>query len=315
MLTQHPNERRTHLNLAKLADSGSDGMLKQEVPRAVIPAAGLGTRLLPATKEQPKEMLAVFSKGIDGEPSLKPVVQLIFDQLYDCGVREFCFVVGRGKRAIEDHFTPDTEFVALLKARGKNAQAREMGEFYERVSNSRILWVNQPEPNGFGDAVLRAESFAQGEPFLVQAGDNHIISPGNAHLKRLLRARASGRADATLLLKKVADPRQYGVAETTKSSNELIVNRLVEKPSKPLSRLAIVPTYLFEPELLDVLRETKPGKGGEIQLTDAIQGMIDRGSKVNAVELSRSELWLDVGTPETYWAAFRMSRAFFAGKS
>lgn len=288
--------------------------MQKVAKKAVIPAAGLGTRLLSATKELPKEMLSVFSQGVDGELSLKPVAQLVFEQLYDSGIREFCFIVGRGKRAIEDHFTPDSEFVTLLENKGKNLQAKELKGFYARVSNSIISWVNQPQPRGFGDAVLCAKSIVGEAPFIVQAGDNHVIAPGDSHLNRMLRAKSSGHADATLLLRRVPDPRQYGVAEVARKKEELLVQKVVEKPLKPASKLALLPIYVFEPVLFDVLRETAPGKGGEIQLTDAIQGMIDRGLKVNAIELLPDEFWLDVGTPETYWEALRVSHEKLSGR-
>lgn len=288
--------------------------MKTKVKKAVIPAAGLGTRLLSATKEFPKEMLSVFSRGADGNLSLKPVVQLIFEQLFDSSIRDFCFVVGRGKRAIEDHFTPDSSFVRLLKSKGKVVQAREILEFYSRVSKSSMMWVNQPEPRGFGDAVLRAEPASGGAPILVHAGDNHVISPRNDHIQRMLRAKSTGKADATILLRYVPDPRRYGVAEVTREGGELRVKRVIEKPARPTSKLALLPTYLFEPVIFDILRRTRPGVGGEIQLTDAIQGMIDRGLKVNAVQLLPHEYWLDVGTPETYWEALNVSHRKYAGR-
>ncbi|MEM2294189.1 MAG: hypothetical protein QXX41_13030, partial [Nitrososphaerota archaeon] len=120
-------------------------------------AAGLGTRLLLATKEMPKEMLPLFSSGRNVDLLLKPVLQLIFEQLYDLGFREFCFVVGRGKRSIEDHFTPDYNYIELLKGKNKVNLVKNLEEFYQKVEKSIIFWVNQPEPRGFGHAVLMAE--------------------------------------------------------------------------------------------------------------------------------------------------------------
>jgi len=281
--------------------------LTQVVSKAIIPAAGLGTRLLTATKELPKEMLFVFSSDLNGGVSVKPVIQLIYEQLFECGVREFCLVVGRGKRAVEDHFTPDYGFISTLEKRGKKMQAAGLRRFYFMVSQSSIMWVNQAEPKGFGDAVLCAKSFAPDSPVLVQAGDNHVISPKNQHLARLLRAKGQGKADATLMLRRVSDPRQYGVAEVAREQGGIVVKRVVEKPEKPKSRLALLPTYVFEPVMFDALRTVKPGKGGEIQLTDGIQALIERGHKVNAIQLRADEQWLDVGTPETYWQALKTS--------
>jgi len=115
------------------------------VRKVIIPAAGLGTRLFPATKEQPKEMLPIFSKSNSGDMVVKPVVQLVFEQLHDVGIREFCYVVGKGKRGIEDHFTPDVECIKMLEHMGKNGQASDLDSFYHKLDTSTILWVNQPE--------------------------------------------------------------------------------------------------------------------------------------------------------------------------
>ena len=146
------------------------------VRKVIIPAAGLGTRLFPATKEQPKEMLPIFSKTPHGDMMVKPVVQLVFEQLHEAGLREFCFIVGRAKRGIEDHFTPDIECIKTLEGLGKNGQASDLENFYNKLETSAIMWVNQPEPKGFGNAVLMAQPFVQNESCLVHAGDSCIIS-------------------------------------------------------------------------------------------------------------------------------------------
>jgi len=143
--------------------------------KAIVPAAGLGTRLTPATKEQPKEMLPVFTKAANGQICLKPLVQMIYEHLYDFGLIEFCFIIGRGKRAIEDHFTQDYGYVNMLKDKGKDTSALDLESFYDKLEKSKIVWVNQPEPKGFGDAVLRAKPFVGDEEFLVHAGDTYII--------------------------------------------------------------------------------------------------------------------------------------------
>ena len=181
--------------------------------KVVIPAAGLGTRLLSATKEQPKEMLPIFFRDGDGCLCLRPMLQLLFEQLHDFGAREFCFIVGGGKRAIEDHFTPDHEFIRHLNSRGRNSEAAELEDFYRRIEASTIIWVNQTRPKGFGDAVLRSESTVGTEPFLVHAGDTCIISKHESILKRLKDQHARGSAVATLALQKIPDHRGYGVAE------------------------------------------------------------------------------------------------------
>lgn len=282
-----------------------------KLTKAIIPAAGLGTRLLSVTKEQPKEMLPVFAPAAGGGLALKPLVQMIFEQLYESGFREFCFVVGRGKRAIEDHFTPDTSFVEMLRRQDKKELASDLSAFYHRVERSTIFWLNQPRPRGFGDAVLCAKAFADGKPVLVHAGDNHVISPGNAHLKRLLQTNETTKADATILLRRVNDPRNYGVAEVRQEGQKMRVVRVTEKPERPKSKWALLPTYAFGNVIFDALEAIKPGKAGEFQLTDAIQGLIDQGLEVIGVPVQRDEFWLDVGNPEAYWQALRMSHEEF----
>jgi UTP--glucose-1-phosphate uridylyltransferase len=282
--------------------------------KALIPAAGLGTRLLSATKEQPKEMLPIFATGEDNSICLKPLLQQIFEQLYDYGIREFYFVVGKGKRAIEDHFTPDREYTHILKSHGKNIQILQLESFYEKIRRSTIVWVNQSEPRGFGDAVLQAKSVLLGEPFLVHAGDTLIKSRGESVLARLSH---SSDAEAMLTLKEVDDPRQYGVAEVFEESPDesLYVKRVFEKPSKPTSKLAIMPLYVFNKTIFEVLELTQPDKDGEVQLTDAIQKLIDTGHKVQAIKLDRNDIRLDIGSPENYWNALELSHRFVLQRS
>ncbi len=256
------------------------------IRKVVLPAAGLGSRLLTATKEQPKEMLPLFAADSKGKLSLKPVLQLVFEQLYDFGFREFCFVVGRAKRAIEDQFTPDYDFVSALNSRGKDNEAATLSSFYRRLANSTIVWVNQPAPLGFGHAVLQAKNFVGHEPFMVHAGDTYIISKRFRHLRKLIEEFSRRRADAVLTLQEVNDPRQYGIADCSKVDSGLRVNGVVEKPRRPTTNLAIMPLYLFKPKIFEFLEALKKGVGGEIQLTDGIQRLITSRSTVRAVMLA-----------------------------
>jgi len=276
--------------------------------KAVITAAGLGTRLLPISKELPKEMLAIYVKGQNGGILLKPLLQIIFEQLYNFGVREFCFIVGRGKRAIEDHFTPDWDFIKKLNDKGKTNLAKELEVFYNQVEDANIVWINQPEPKGFGHAVLMAKPFVKNEPFIVCAGDTVIISKKDLFLKRLTQVYEETNANSVLLLQQVEDPRQYGVAITEEfERNYLKVLKVIEKPSVPPSNKAIMPYYIFDKNIMNKLEKIHPGLGNEIQLTDAIQALINNNYNVYAIELSKEDIRLDIGTPETYWEALNLS--------
>ncbi|MEM2742010.1 MAG: sugar phosphate nucleotidyltransferase [Nitrososphaeria archaeon] len=272
------------------------------IKKVVIPAAGLGTRLLPVTKEMPKEMLPVASARKDGSSCLKPMLHAIFEQLYNEGFREFVFIVGRGKRAIEDYFSPDYNFVEHLnKRKNRNELALELEEFYEKIKNSTIVFINQPIPLGFGDAVHRAAIFTQNEPFLLHAGDDLIISQNNDHIKRIIQAFKNYDADAIFLIEKVKNPQKYGVIKGEEiSPNIFKVTEVVEKPKKPPSNLAIVAIYIFKPIIYKAIEKIEPDENGEIQLTDAIQLMINWQYNVYAVKLKDYEKRIDIGTAENY---------------
>ncbi|MEM2231281.1 MAG: sugar phosphate nucleotidyltransferase [Candidatus Caldarchaeum sp.] len=278
------------------------------VRKVVITAAGLGTRLLPTTKEMPKEMLPIYVRAGNGQVTLKPLLQALFEQLYNFGFRQFCFVVGRGKRAIEDHFTPDWDFVEKMDKMGKYSSVSELVAFYKMLEESVIVWVSQPSPRGFGDAVRTARHFVGDDDFLLCAGDTIILGSNTNFLQRLLDAGPRNELDASLLVQKVENPQQYGVVVSKPLSHNLHqVSKVVEKPKTPPSNLAIMPFYIFTPHIMKMLDMISEGVGGEIQLTDAIQKLIDMGGKVLAVELLDNELRLDIGTPETYMEALSLS--------
>jgi UTP--glucose-1-phosphate uridylyltransferase len=277
-----------------------------KVRKAIITAAGLGTRLLPVTKEIPKEMLPIFVKSGD-EFLLKPLIQVIFEQLYSIGIREYFIVVGRGKRAIEDHFTPDPSFINLLREKRKNNYAEEMEKFYNMIHDSIIVFLNQPEPKGFGDAVLRARGLID-ETFIVHAGDTYIASNNCEHLSKLLKAHSKYDCSATLLVMSVEDPRPYGVIGGEKIEEDVwMVNKVEEKPQRPWSNIAILPVYIFETEIFDCLSKVGPGVGGEIQLTDGIGSLVEMGRRVAAVKLPNHIPRLDIGNPKSFWEALETS--------
>lgn len=274
------------------------------IRKAIVPAAGLGTRLLPATKEQPKEMLPILVKGVNGTLCLKPFLQVVFEQLYDVGLKEVCFVVGRGKRSIEDHFTVDEDFVDCLKAKDRTESLDGLTGFYEKVRNSTIAFANQPKPVGFGDAVYRAKFFSGNEDFVVHAGDDLILSRRN-YMERLVSVFSDHKADAVFFAQRVEDPTKYGAVTGKKMANGVYhVRRVVEKPSKPLSKLAVVAVYVFSPEIYQAIEQVKPGVNNEIQLTDAIQVLIGQRDAVYAVELGHDEKRIEMGDPGSYREAF-----------
>ena len=271
------------------------------IKKVVIPAAGLGTRLLPMTKEFPKEMLPLFFKGKDDKVHLKPMLQAIFEQLYDEGFREFGFIVGRGKRAIEDHFTPDYSFVEYLKNKNKQELTSEMQEFYRKISDSTLVFINQPRPTGFADAVYQARVFTQNEPFLMHAGDDLVFSRNNHHLKRLMKIFEQRNADVVLLVEEVENPQKYGVVTGKEVKPYLFeVENVIEKPKKPISNLAVIALYVFKPVIYEGIERAKPDEKGEMQITDAIQVLLKRQCKVYALKLRPGERRMDIGTAEAY---------------
>lgn len=264
--------------------------------KAVITAAGMGTRLLPMTKELPKEMMPIFST-VNGKKCLVPLLQLIFEQMYECKIKKYCFVVGREKRSIEDHFTPDDSF--LKNAIHKNKIM--ISDFYKKIDNSNLLWVNQNKPKGFGDAVKQSEQFIGNDEFIVHAGDVAIIGSKKHPVMRLIEAGKDPNVSAVLLFRKVEDPKRHGVPTLEKIDNgKFLVKKVIEKPNRPISNLGLMPVYYFKSTILEKLKAIKPGKGNEFQLTDAIQKLISDGEKVLAIPLLDKEKILDVGTVESY---------------
>jgi len=274
------------------------------IEKAIIPAAGLGTRLLPATKEQPKEMLPILVEDASERLFLKPFLQIVFEQLYDSGFKEICFVVGRGKRSIEDHFTVDKNFMEYLKAGNRIEHLDALAGFYEKVENSTIAFANQPEPLGFADAVYRAKFFSGDEDFVVHAGDDLILSRKN-YVQRLVFAFNERKADAAFFVQKVKNPTKYGVVIGEEITDGVYhVKQIIEKPSRPPSDLAVVAIYVFNPKIYQVIEKVKPDAKNEIQLTDAIQLLINQRDAVYAVELNSDEKRIEIGDPASYKEAF-----------
>ena len=266
--------------------------------KVVITAAGKGTRLLPFTKEMPKEMMPIFSNITSTKKIVLPLLQYVYDQLYSMNFRDYCFIVGREKRSIEDHFTPDEMYLKKLSRDNKKI----ITKFYEKLEKSHLVWINQNRPLGFGDAVKRAEKYVGNNDFILHAGDVTILSKSNHPVLRLIEtAKKNPDVKAILLCKKVTDSKRYGVPTIEKISNKLFnVVGVEEKPNKPKSEYGILPIYYFKSDIFSSLKKIKPGKNKEYQLTDAIQKLIQEKQKVLAITLEKNEEEVDVGTVSSY---------------
>ncbi len=273
--------------------------------KSVITAAGKGTRLLPLTKELPKEMLPIFARLPDGEKIMMPILQLIFEDLYKNGIKNYCFIVGRGKRSIEDHFTLDSLYLKELPS----IQKKLLQSFYKKIIKSNLVWINQDKPLGFGDAVKKSESYIGNDDFIVHGGDVSILSKSNSTISRLIKAyNDNPSASAILLCKKITNPKNYGVPKLHKINSSLFsVTHVEEKPKKPKSNYGLLPCYIFKPIIFKYLKKIKRGKNNEYQLTDAIQALISDGHKVLAIPITTSEFELDVGNVQSYHDALNLS--------
>jgi len=268
------------------------------VVKTVITAAGKGTRLLPYTKEMPKEMMPIFSKIHGNQRVVIPLLQYIFEQFHSAKIRDYCFVVGRDKRSIEDHFTPHQSYLNELSGNNK----KMMSNFYKKLERCHLTWINQNKPLGFGDAVKRAEKFVGNENFILHAGDVSIVSRSKHPILRLIdTAKKNPDASAILVCKKIRDAKRYGILQIKKNLPSVyLVEGVEEKPIRPKSNLGILALYYFKPEIFNSLKKTKLGKNNELQLTDGIQQMINDGKKVLAIPLTKDDVEIDVGTIETY---------------
>lgn len=231
--------------------------------KAVIPAAGLGTRFLPATKAMPKEMLPVVDK---------PAIQYVVEEAVSAGIQDVLIIIGRNKNNIANHFDSVPELEEKLREKG---DGKKLAAVEHASDLAEVHMVRQGEPKGLGHAVLRAKSHVGTHPFAVLLGDDLIDERDPLLAKMLEEHRRTGAAIVALM---EVDPEQihlYGcaVAEPTDDADVVTVGGLVEKPSKEdaPSNLAIIGRYVLAPSVFDVLEHTEPGKGGEIQLTDALE--------------------------------------------
>jgi UTP--glucose-1-phosphate uridylyltransferase len=268
-----------------------------KINNAVIPVAGLGTRLLPATKSQPKEMLPVGKK---------PIVQYIVEELHLCGIERVLFVTGRGKSSIEDHFDDDADLIRTLREAGKEDLLEELE--YERMG-LHFLYTRQRRQRGLGDAVLCAENFTGTEPFVVALGDS-IIGRHQPSLivERLIAAFVEHEATCAIAVEEVPDDQVslYGIVKESDRGEVFGITELVEKPRRDEapSNWAIAGRYVFAPELFSAIKRTGFDQRGEIQLTDAIQLLLREGKRVVGVRLPATEKRYDIGNFESYFETF-----------
>lgn len=246
-------------------------------------------------------MLPIYDVSKTGKLILKPFVQLIYEKLYDYKIRDFCFIVGRSKRAVQDHFTPDFDLLKELENTGKKDIARLLKEFFSTLENSNIMFVHQPKPIGFGDAIHKGKRFADDDIFLLHAGDDIVLSKNNSHLKRLENYFKKYEAEIACLVEKVDDPKQYGVVEGHALEDGVIdIERVVEKPNRPKSSIAIIAIYMFKPTIFDYLELAKNTINPEKQLARAFDIALKKKARIIGVELKRNEKRIDIGTPESY---------------
>jgi UTP--glucose-1-phosphate uridylyltransferase len=264
---------------------------------AVVPVAGLGTRLLPATKSQPKEMLPV---------GRRPVVQYVVEELTNAGVERLLFVTGRGKSSIENHFDVDGELTQSLRESGKEELLAELQ--FERAP-IQYFYTRQREILGLGHAILCAKEFVGDAPFVVALGDSIIgLDSRSDIVRRMTDCFSENGAAAVVAFEEVPreDVRHYGIAKPKTSGDIFEIADVIEKPTpqEAPSNLAIAARYVFAPAIFDALERTRPGKGGEIQLTDAIRLIIQDGGRVYGLRLAAGERRFDIGNFDTYFRAF-----------
>jgi len=275
--------------------------MAQPITKAIVPAAGLGTRLLPATKSQPKEMLPV---------GRKPVIQYVVEELQSAGLRQILMITGRRKRAIEDHFDADPELVSALREAGNEALLADLSYLEDK---SRFFYTRQSAPEGLGDAVSLGADFVDDDDCVVALGDSLIAAPDPAApLRAMVEAHRHLKAAAVVVVEKVPPEEtfRYGIVNIEGAEpppgEAVVMTDIVEKPPRGTAptTLAVAARYVFSPAIFDALKRTLPDQRGEIQLTDAIRWLIRRGEPVYAWLLAPDQRRYDIGNFESYFRTF-----------
>ena len=240
--------------------------MSKKIRKAIIPAAGLGTRFLPATKAQPKEMLPIVDK---------PTIQYIIEEAVASGIEEILIITGRSKKCIEDHFDKSVELELELEKSGKEQMLKMVREISDMVD---IHFIRQKEPKGLGHAISCAKTFVGNEPFAVLLGDDIVYNEGRPCLKQLIDCYDEYKTSVLgVQTVEAKDVNKYGIVNGIHIEDRVYkVKGLVEKPpvEEAPSNVAILGRYIITPQIFKILEETKPGKGGEIQLTDALLNLI-----------------------------------------
>jgi UTP--glucose-1-phosphate uridylyltransferase len=265
---------------------------------AIVPVAGFGTRLLPATKSQPKEMLTV---------ARKPIVQYVVEELAANGIEQILFITSRNKTSIENHFDSDPELVRQLSATRKTEL---LGEISFEDLQTKFFYTRQRVQRGLGDAIQCGENFAGEQPFVVALGDSIVgLNAQSRAISRMIEIFETRRATCVIAVEEVPveETQNYGIVciDGEEEGCYRVVN-LVEKPKPDVapSNLAIAGRYVFSPLIFDMIRRVEPDNKGEIQLTDAIQMMCEEGKRVLAVKLPKNEKRYDIGNFPSYFETF-----------
>lgn len=272
--------------------------------------------MLPWSRGLRKEFLPLYDRGASGSPVLKPIAHLVLEGMMAAGVSDVTLVVQpRDLGFVQEYFTVDPSF---LERHGRHSErVAETRDFYAKLRHLRIRYALQPHAEGFGDAVLRAESYVGTEPFLLQASDGVVIERHRGAVLRAMGELVTGEElDAVLLVRRVTDPRSYGVVEGRLAGRygswqRIAVERIEEKPRRPRSHWAATAVYAFSPRLFDALRAVRrrSEKGAELELTAGIQELLERNGRISALVLEPATDWRSVGSPEGFLRALRATRA------
>jgi UTP--glucose-1-phosphate uridylyltransferase len=272
-----------------------------QVRKAIIPVGGLGTRLLPLTKVLPKELLPV---------GRRPVIQYVVEEMRAAGFEHICLVTGRKKTLIQEHFDHDPELLRHLQDRGRDDL---LGELAYLESGLQLTFIRQSGPQGLADAVSLAEGYVGDQPFAVALGDSIICEPeAGGLLRTMMEKHLETGAEATLAVEAVPSdkPRSYGMVYpegAVMDTDEVFpVADLPEKPrlDQGGSNWATAARYVFSPSIFSAIRSTRPERGGETHLSDAIRILLGQGAPVQAVRLSREQRRHDLGTFDGYFRTF-----------